>query len=125
MNSIAIVTPSFNQGRYIRQTIESVLSQEVQNLVYFVVDGGSTDETLDILRSFGGRLKWLSERDKGSADAINKGFEGMKANILGWLNSDDIYYDGTLRTVQEFFEEHPDVDVVYGDANHIGDDGSF
>src|ERR1700722_17799743 len=119
MNTLAVVTPSFNQGKYIRRTIESVLSQGVQNLQYLVVDGGSKDETIEILRSFGAKLRWVSESDKGTADAINKGLQSLEGDILGWLNSDDIYYDNALATIQEFFEENPDVDVVYGDADHI------
>jgi glycosyltransferase involved in cell wall biosynthesis len=125
MNSLAVVTPSFNQGRYIRATIESVLSQRAQNLKYLVVDGGSTDETLDILRSFGGEVRWISEPDQGTADAINKGLKSVGGDILGWLNSDDIYYQDTLETVQDFFEKNPDVDVVYGDADHIDENGAF
>ncbi|MBV8226024.1 MAG: glycosyltransferase [Verrucomicrobia bacterium] len=125
MNSLAVVTPSFNQGKYIRQTIESVLAQRVQNLQYMVIDGGSTDETVEVLGSFGGKLKWISEPDRGTADAINKGFHSVGGEVLGWLNSDDIYYDGALESVQEFFEKNPDVDVVYGDADHIDADGSF
>jgi glycosyltransferase involved in cell wall biosynthesis len=125
MSSIAIVTPSFNQGKYIRATIESVLSQPIQNLEYLVVDGGSTDETLDLLRNFDTRVKWISEPDKGTADAINKGFKSVGGDILGWLNSDDIYYQGALEIVQAFFEENPGVDVLYGDANHIDANGSF
>lgn len=125
MNSIAVVTPSFNQGKYIRRTIESVLAQRVQNLEYIVIDGGSTDETVDVLRSFGSKLRWISEPDSGTADAINKGFQSVKGEILGWLNSDDLYYDGALETVQEFLEKNPDVDVVYGNADHIGRDESF
>jgi glycosyltransferase involved in cell wall biosynthesis len=125
MSSLAIVTPSFNQGKYIRETIESVLSQRVAALEYLVVDGGSTDETLDILRSFDSKIRWVSEPDKGTADAINKGFKSINGDIMGWLNSDDIYYEGALETVQEFFDENPDVDVVYGDAAHIDESGAF
>ncbi len=123
--SISIVTPSYNQGRYIRATIESVLSQKIPELQYLVVDGGSTDETLDVLRSFDSKLGWISEPDKGTADAINKGFKSVGGEILGWLNSDDIYYDGALLVVQEFFEKNLDVDVVYGDADHIDENGAF
>ena len=125
MNTVAVVTPSFNQGKYIRETIESVLSQRVQNLEYLVVDGGSKDETLEILRSFGAKLRWISEPDEGTADAINKGLKSVGGEIFGWLNSDDIYYEDALVTVQQFFEENPDVDVVYGDANHIDENGAF
>jgi GT2 family glycosyltransferase len=125
MNSIGIVTPSLNQGRYIRKAIASVLSQKVQNLEYVVIDGGSSDETLDSLRSFDAKLRWVSEPDRGTADAINKGFKLVGGDILGWLNSDDLYYEGALETVQEFFERNPDVDLVYGDANHVDEKGNF
>jgi glycosyltransferase involved in cell wall biosynthesis len=125
VNSIAVVTPSFNQGKYIRRTIESVLAQRLENLEYIVIDGGSTDETVDVLRSFDAKLRWISEPDSGTADAINKGFQFVEGEILGWLNSDDLYYDGALETVQEFFEKNPDVDVVYGNADHIDRDESF
>jgi glycosyltransferase involved in cell wall biosynthesis len=125
VNSIAIVTPSFNQGKYIRRTIESVLAQGVQNLEYIVIDGGSTDETLEVLRSFDSKLRWIAEPDRGTADAINKGFRFVEGEILGWLNSDDIYYEDALVTIQEFFELNPHVDVVYGDADHIDENGSF
>jgi glycosyltransferase involved in cell wall biosynthesis len=125
MSSVAIVTPSFNQGKYIRATIESVLAQRVRDVEYIVVDGGSTDETLDLLRGFGSQIRWVSEPDQGTADAINKGFRLVRGDILGWLNSDDIYYEGALQTVQTFFEEHPETDLIYGDANHIDENGSF
>lgn len=90
-----------------------------------MIDGGSTDETLDLLRSFDAKLSWVSEPDRGTADAINKGFKFVGGDILGWLNSDEIYYEGALETVQEFFERNPDVDVVYGDANHIDENENF
>jgi glycosyltransferase involved in cell wall biosynthesis len=86
---VSVVTPSLNQGRFIRETIESVLSQDYPRLEYHVMDGGSTDDTLDILRSYGDRLTWRSASDLGQADAINSGFRLAKGEILGWLNSDD------------------------------------
>ncbi len=116
---LCIVTPSFNQGKYISRTIESIFAQDVDGLEYMVVDGGSTDNTISVLESYGDRLHWLSERDRGPSDAINKGFLRSSAPILGWLNSDDIYYPGALRTVLDYFEKHPEVDVLYGEANHI------
>jgi glycosyltransferase involved in cell wall biosynthesis len=113
------VTPSYNQGRYIEDTIQSVLSQDYPNLEYLVLDGGSTDETLKVLKRFEGRLRWISERDRGQADAINKGFRMAKGAILGWLNSDDIYLPGAIGKVVEGFQTHRDIGMLYGEGYHV------
>ncbi len=86
---------------------------------YMVVDGASTDETVKILKRYGDRIQWVSEKDNGQADAINKGIRATEGEIVGYLNSDDIYYPGALSHVIAFFEEYPEMDVVYGDADHI------
>jgi glycosyltransferase involved in cell wall biosynthesis len=113
---ISLVTPSYNQGHFIERTICSVLDQEYPNLEYFIQDGGSTDETVDVLKRYQGQLTgWISEQDDGQSQAINRGFHRTRGEIMGWLNSDDLLLPGSLTRVADFFERHPDVDVVYGD----------
>lgn len=112
---IAIVTPSFNQGSYIGRTIDSVLKQEYPNLEYFVQDGGSSDSTVDVLKSYCKRLNgWISEPDEGQSQAINRGFKHVTGDIMAWLNSDDLLLPGTLHVVADFLEHNPHIDVVYG-----------
>ena len=122
---ITIVTPSFNQGKYIRRTIESVLSQNIEGLEYIVMDGGSTDETISILKEYDGKILWKSEKDKGQTDAVNKGIRLAQGEIIGWLNSDDIYYPGALQKVLAVFEKYPDRNVVYADAYHIDENDNM
>jgi glycosyltransferase involved in cell wall biosynthesis len=121
---IAVVTPSCNTARYIGAAIRSVLDQDYPNLDYLIMDGGSTDGTLDVLRSFGERIRWISEKDHGQADAIRRGFDRTTGDILAWLNSDDTFSPGAFRAVTEFFAHHPQVDVVYGEASYIDAEGA-
>ncbi len=108
---ITIITPSFNQGTFIERTIKSVLSQGYPDLEYIVVDGGSTDDTLDILRKYEKELRWVSEPDSGQSDAINKGIRmsvgTSPGDIVAYLNSDDTYEPGALNKVAEYFQENP------------------
>jgi glycosyltransferase involved in cell wall biosynthesis len=121
---ISIITPSFNQGEFIQATINSVLSQDYPHLEYWIMDGCSSDKTIDILRACGSEVQWISEKDNGQADGINKGLTRATGDIIGWLNSDDTYLPGTLAYVGEYFANHPDVNVVYGDGYYINRDGA-
>lgn len=117
---ISIVTPSFNQGNFIERTINSVLDQNYENLEYYIQDGGSNDATLDILKKYSDRLTgWESKLDNGQTHAINLGFAKTTGEIMAWLNSDDILLPGTLNYVADFFNCHPEIDVVYGNRIQI------
>ena len=120
---ISIVTPSYNQARYIETTIQSVLSQDYPQIEYLIVDGGSTDETPDIIKKYEGQLAWwTSEKDAGQTDAINKGFAHANGDILAWINSDDTYEPGAVTAAAQYLQDHPQVGMVCGDCNYI--DGS-
>lgn len=112
---VSIVTPSFNQAEFIEETILSVQRQNYPNLEHIIVDGGSTDGTLSILKKYGDKIKWISENDRGQANAINKGFKMAEGEIIGWLNSDDPYLEGAVSSVVNVFVNHPKVQVLYGD----------
>jgi len=112
---ISLVTPSFRQGAFIERTILSILHQDYPNLEYIVQDGGSTDDTVAHLKKYEHRLtSWVSEKDGGQTNAINRGFAKTDGEIMGWLNSDDLLLPGSLNTVANFFAQNPHVDVVYG-----------
>jgi glycosyltransferase involved in cell wall biosynthesis len=116
---ISIVTPSYNQGKFIERTITSVLDQDYPNLEYIVIDGGSQDETVDILRKYGRQLTWLSEKDNGQADAINKGMRMSTGDIVAYLNSDDIYEPHALHKVAEYFTAHTEAMWLTGQCRII------
>jgi glycosyltransferase involved in cell wall biosynthesis len=122
---ITIITPSFNQADYLEQTILSVLGQGYPNLEYIIIDGGSTDGSVDIIRKFEDRLAyWVSEKDRGQAHAINKGLRRATGDIIAYLNSDDYYLEGSLARVAEHFSRHPDVDLVYGRCRTVDQRGT-
>ncbi len=117
---ISLVTPSLNQGQFLERTIQSVLAQTGDfELEYLVLDGGSTDESLAILRRYEGRLRWWSERDRGQADAINKGFRRTTGEVVGWLNSDDVLAPGALAHVAAVFQGRPDAQWLHGRCDII------
>lgn len=125
---ISIVTPSFNQGAFIEEALWSVKNQDYPTVEHIVFDGASTDRTVDILRHYSDQpgwehLRWVSERDRGQSEALNKGFRVATGDIVGWLNSDDRYREGCFETIVRGFAKHPQADVVYGDYTWIDEIG--
>jgi glycosyltransferase involved in cell wall biosynthesis len=121
---VSIVTPSYNQSRFIEATIQSVLFQDYPQIEYLVVDGASTDGTADIIRKYEDRLAWwVSEKDRGQTDAINKGFARAKGEVLAWLNSDDTYEPGAIDAAVNYLQKHLEVGMIYGDCNYINENG--
>jgi glycosyltransferase involved in cell wall biosynthesis len=129
MISISVVTTSFNQAAYLEQTLTSVQAQSYPALEHIVVDGASTDGTLSLLAGKRGEswvhLRWISEPDNGQSHAMNKGLRMAQGDIIGWLNSDDVYRLGCFEAVARVFEEHPEVDILYGDYTVIDKDGRY
>ena len=121
---VSIITPSFNQAQYLEETILSVLNLEYNNIEYIIIDGGSTDGSVDIIKKYEDRLKaWISEPDKGQTDAINKGFGMAKGEFLAWINSDDTYLPYAVSEAISLFRENPELGLVYGDCNFIDKNG--
>ncbi len=121
--NITVITPSYNQGKYIEQTIESILKQGYPNLEHLVVDGGSTDQTLDILHKYEEQLHWVSERDRGQSHAINKGLQPATGDVICYLNSDDLFTPGALSKVGRFFRDHPRAFWLTGKCRIIDQNG--
>ena len=125
---LSIVTPSFNQAQFIEETLQSVRSQKSSGLEHIVIDGASTDGTVEILKRYAStpgweHLRWISEPDHGQSDAINKGFRMATGEIIGWLNSDDVYQADSFARVSKAFAESPLVDFIYGDYLIIDETG--
>lgn len=123
---ISVITPSFNQGQFLERTIQSVLCQNFPNLEYIIIDGGSTDNSVEIIKKYDRYLTyWVSEKDKGQSHAINKGFEKATGDILAWINSDDTYVPNALHIVADYFSKNAHVDFLYGDVIFIDEGGNL
>ncbi len=121
---ISITTPSYNQGQFLEETILSVLNQNYPNLEYIIIDGGSTDNSVNIIKKYEDQLAyWVSEKDQGQTHAINKGFKIATGDIVNWLNSDDLLVPGALQAVAEGFIEYPQADFYFGDFTVINNKG--
>ena len=121
---VSLVTPSFNQGAYLAATIRSVLDQKHLNIEYMVIDGGSTDDSVEIIRRYADRLAyWVSEPDGGQADAINRGYRRATGKYVSWINSDDLLPPESVAVAVAFLEANPEIGMVYGNVEHIEADG--
>ncbi len=123
---ISVITPSYNQAQFLEKTIQSVLSQDYPAIEYIIIDGGSNDGSQDIIKKYEQKLSfWLSEKDKGQADAVNKGLAMATGKYIGWLNSDDLYLPGTISRAVELLEAFPDAGFVFGDVQSIDENGKI
>src|SRR5687768_2784108 len=119
---LSIVTPSFNQAQYLEQTILSVLQQNYEHLEYIVIDGGSTDHSVDVIKRYADQITyWVSEKDRGQVHALNKGIEQATGDIFAFINSDDVFLPGAFNAIVDYFEQHPDCEWVCGDTIMFGD----
>ncbi|MGA2117232.1 MAG: glycosyltransferase family 2 protein [Bryobacteraceae bacterium] len=123
MPLVSIVTPCLNAARFIGETVRSVLDQDYPDIEYLIVDGASTDNTLDVLASYGTRVRVASTPDRGQADAVNRGFAQTRGSVFAFLNADDLYHAGAIRTAVEAFAVHPEAAAVYGEARYIDESG--
>jgi glycosyltransferase involved in cell wall biosynthesis len=120
---ISIVTPSYNQAKYLPQTIESILRQDYPNLEYIIIDGGSTDGSVDVIRRYESHLAcWVSEKDRGQSEAINKGFRRASGVLFNWINSDDLLFPGALQRIAAAYRRHPDAALIVGDHARADDE---
>jgi glycosyltransferase involved in cell wall biosynthesis len=122
---VSIVTPSFNKGPYIEETLQSIRNQTYPNIEHIVIDGGSTDETLSILKKYSGSITWISEPDRGQSDAINKGWKQAHGEIIAYLNADDTYPPDAVSIAVAYLNEYPNVGMVYGDGILTDETGKF
>jgi glycosyltransferase involved in cell wall biosynthesis len=121
---VSIITPSYNQADFLRATINSVLDQDYPRIEYIIVDGGSSDGSVEIIKEYQDRISWwVSEKDQGQTDAINKGFERATGELFAWINSDDVLHPQAVSEAVKFMSENPEVGLVYGDLNFIDQNG--
>ena len=126
MKLVSIITPSFNQAAFLEQTLRSVLEQDHPNNEYIVIDGASTDGSVELIQKYQDRLAfWVSEKDSGQAEAINKGLARATGDIVAWINSDDFYFPGAIASAVKVFETHPEAGLVYGDTVAVDEKGEF
>ncbi len=126
MQRISIITPSYNQGNFIEETILSVINQDYDNLEFIIIDGGSTDNTVDVIKKYGQYITyWVSEKDSGQSEAINKGLKVCTGDIINWLNSDDLLVPGALKKIAGYFNQHPEAIMVHGRVEYFGDQSYY